>query len=82
LGVFQIALAYVCLSGAIRRLPALEISLLLLLEPVLNPVWTWVIRGETPGAWTVLGGAVIVGATAVRLLVDARSDQPQRPRRE
>lgn len=40
LGVFQIGLAYVCLSAAICHLPALEISLLLLLEPVLNPVWT------------------------------------------
>jgi drug/metabolite transporter (DMT)-like permease len=75
LGVFQIALAYVCLSGAIRRLPALEISLLLLLEPVLNPVWTWIIRGEEPGAWTLLGGAMIVGATAINLLAtkDAKS---------
>jgi drug/metabolite transporter (DMT)-like permease len=72
LGVFQIGLAYVCLSGAIRRLPALEISLLLLLEPVLNPVWTWIVRGESPGGWTMLGGAVIVGATAVKVVFDAR----------
>ena len=72
LGVFQIGLAYVCLSNAIRRLPALEISLLLLLEPVLNPVWTWATRGESPGAWTLFGGAVIVGATAVKVLIDAR----------
>jgi len=72
LGVFQIGLAYVCLSGAIRRLPALEISLLLLLEPVLNPVWTWIIRSEDPGRWTILGGAVIISATVVKLLVDAR----------
>ena len=71
-GVFQIGLAYVCLSAAIRRLPALEISLLLLLEPVLNPVWTWIVRGEYPGGWTMLGGAVIVGATAVKVVFDAR----------
>jgi drug/metabolite transporter (DMT)-like permease len=73
LGVFQIGLAYVCLSSAIRHLPALEISLLLLLEPVLNPVWTWIIRHEEPGRWTILGGAVIVSATVVKLLVDARA---------
>jgi len=73
LGVFQIGLAYVCLGSAIRRLPALEISLLLLLEPVLNPIWTWIIRGEDPGRWTILGGAAIVGATMIKLLVDARS---------
>jgi len=75
LGVFQIGLAYVCLSRAIRRLPALEISLLLLLEPVLNPIWTWIIRGEDPGRWTILGGVVIVSATAIKLLVDARATE-------
>jgi drug/metabolite transporter (DMT)-like permease len=75
LGVFQIGLAYVCLSSAIRRLPALEISLLLLLEPVLNPIWTWIIRGEDPGRWTILGGAVIVSATMVKLVVDAQATE-------
>lgn len=75
LGVFQIGLAYVCLSGAIRRLPALDVSLLLLMEPVLNPVWTWAVRGESPGGWTIAGGAVIVGATAAKVLTDARRDR-------
>jgi len=72
LGVFQIALAYVCLTAAIRRLPALEISLLLLLEPVLNPVWTWLIRGEQPGTWTIVGGVAIIVATAAKVVYDAR----------
>jgi drug/metabolite transporter (DMT)-like permease len=74
LGVFQIGLAYICLSRAVGRLPALETSLLLLLEPVLNPVWTWLIRGEKPGAWTVAGGAIIIGATAFRVVYEARRD--------
>jgi drug/metabolite transporter (DMT)-like permease len=64
LGVFQIGLAYVCLTAAIRRLPVIETSLLLLLEPVLNPVWTWMIRGENPGRWSIAGGTLIVAATA------------------
>lgn len=66
LGVAQIALAYVCLTAGIRYLPALEVSLLLLIEPVLNPMWTWLIRGESPGRWTIAGGALIVAATAIR----------------
>ncbi len=74
LGVFQIGLAYVCLSRAVGRLPALETSLLLLLEPVLNPVWTWLIRGEEPGTWTIAGGAIIVGATAIRVIVEGRRE--------
>ena len=68
LGVFQIAVAYVCLTRAMARLAALDVSLLLLLEPVLNPVWTWLIRGERPGAWVLAGGAVILAATAARAL--------------
>ena len=72
LGVFQIGVAYIFLSSAVRRLPALETSLLLLVEPVLNPVWTWLIRDEDPGAWTMAGGAIIIAATAAKILVGAR----------
>jgi len=77
LGVAQIGLAYICLTTAIRHLPALEVSLLLLIEPVLNPVWTWFFRGENPGTGTMLGGAVILGATAIRLLLKARLRLPR-----
>ena len=72
LGVGQIAVAYVFLTSAMRVLPALEVSLLLLIEPVLNPAWTWLIRGEDPGAYTIAGGAVIIAATALKSLYDAR----------
>jgi drug/metabolite transporter (DMT)-like permease len=72
LGVCQIGLAYVFLTAAIRVLPALEVSLLLLIEPVLNPAWTWLIRGENPGAYTIAGGAIIIVATALKSLYDAR----------
>jgi DME family drug/metabolite transporter len=68
LGVFQIGLAYVCLSSGISGVPALEASLLLLLEPVLNPVWAWLVHGEMPTGWALLGGAIIMVATTVRTL--------------
>ncbi len=66
LGVFQIGLAYVLLTRAVERLPALETSLLLLVEPVLNPIWAWALHGEVPGAWSLAGGIIILGATALR----------------
>jgi predicted nucleic acid-binding protein len=75
LGAIQIALAYVCLTNATRRLPALDVSLLLLLEPVLNPLWTWIVHGEHPGGWAIAGGAVILTATVARTLVMS-SDLP------
>lgn len=72
LGVVQIGLAYICLTGAMRTLPAIEVSLLLLIEPVLNPMWTWLIRGEEPGAWVLAGGAVIIVATAAQSIIASR----------
>jgi DME family drug/metabolite transporter len=72
LGVFQIALAYVFVTAAIRVLPALESSVFLLIEPVLNPIWAWVIQRETPGAWAILGGAIILGATTLKGWTEGR----------
>jgi drug/metabolite transporter (DMT)-like permease len=72
LGVCQLGLAYFCLTRAMRLLPALDASLLLLLEPVLNPIWTWLVRGERPGRGVLLGGAVIIAATALKTMHDAR----------
>ena len=77
LGVFQIGLAYVFFTRAIRQVSALEASLLLLIEPVLNPMWTWLVHGESPGIYTLAGGAVIVSATALRAATAPRgSIQP------
>jgi DME family drug/metabolite transporter len=39
---------------------------------VLNPVWAWLFHGERPGAWALVGGAVILGATTVRMVLEAR----------
>jgi drug/metabolite transporter (DMT)-like permease len=66
LGVFQIGGAYLLLGSGIRHVPALEASTLLLLEPALNPVWSWLVHGERPGAWSLAGGALILGATVAR----------------
>ena len=73
LGVFQIAVAYLFVTRALAVIPALEASLILLIEPVLNPVWAWLVHGERPGPWALLGGAVILGATTVKGWLDARA---------
>jgi drug/metabolite transporter (DMT)-like permease len=78
LGAIQIALAYVLLTRAIRRVEAIEASLLLLVEPVLNPLWTWLALGEEPGRWALAGGAVILAATAGKAAFDARRAKARR----
>jgi drug/metabolite transporter (DMT)-like permease len=81
LGVFQIGLAYWAFARGLRSLTALEVSLLVLIEPVLNPLWTWLLHDERPTALAVAGGAVMVIALAARALLDrgARDQDPPAP---
>jgi drug/metabolite transporter (DMT)-like permease len=72
LGVFQIGFAYMLLARGIRHVRALEASVLLLVEPALNPFWSWAVHGETPGAWALAGAALIFGATILRTWHEAR----------
>lgn len=74
LGVVQVGIAYVVFTRALGRLPALEVSLLLLLEPVLNPLWAWMVHGEVPGLGARLGGLLILSATAAASLVGSRQE--------
>ncbi len=76
LGVFQIGLAYVLIAEGMRHLPALESSLLLLVEPVFSPVWAWWLLGENPGGLAVAGGGVVLAATAAHSLHSARAIAP------
>jgi len=68
LGVVQIGIAYVFMTRSVRRVPALEGALLLLLEPVLNTLWAWLAHGEVPGTWSRLGAVTILVATLVHTL--------------
>ena len=76
LGVFQIALAYVLVTQAISHVPALEASMILLIEPALNPLWAWLFQGEVPGLWAIVGGAMILGATTAKSWVERRVEAP------
>jgi len=72
LGVIQIGLAYFLLTRAIRYVPAFEATVVLLLEPVMNPVWAWLVHGERPGTWALAGGAVILSAAVANSWAEAR----------
>ncbi len=79
LGVVQIGLAYWLFSKGLKHLPALEVSLLVLLEPVLNPLWTWLAAGERPSALASLGGAIMIAALAARVLLQRGVPAPPSP---
>lgn len=68
LGTFQIGLPYVLYGIAVRRLRALDSSLLATIEPVLSPVWVLFATGERPSVMAAAGGATIVFAVVVQTL--------------
>jgi drug/metabolite transporter, DME family len=76
LGVCQLGIPYLFLTRAVPKVRALEVGLFLLIEPVLNPIWAWLVHHETPGPSTLAGGALILGATAVRMIFDVRQPPP------
>lgn len=72
LGTFQMGLALILYSAAIRQVRALEATLILTLEPILNPVWVFLAIGEAPGPLALLGAALVVAAVIGRSLLSAR----------
>lgn len=73
LGVVQLGLPYYLYSLAVRRVSALEVTLIPVLEPILNPIWVALFLGEAPGWWSLVGGVVVLGAVTAWGLLRARA---------
>ena len=73
-----IPVSFFLLSVASRHTTAANVSLLMLLETVLGPIWVWLGTGEAPTPRMLLGGAIVVTTLTVYLIV---SDRQARRRR-
>lgn len=69
LGIFQIAVAYAFFASGLKRIQAVEASIISMIEPVLNPVWVLIGYGEVPSFTAIVGGLIILGAIIVRSLI-------------
>ena len=73
LGVVQIGVAYTLFTAAMARgLRSLDAGIVGYIEPVLNPIWVFVILGERPSQWALVGGAIIVVTVVCHMLVEAK----------
>ena len=52
-----------------RYITSAEVALLILLESVLAPLLVWVLLGENPGIYALIGGAIVTGALAISNVV-------------
>ena len=73
LGVVQLGIAYTLFTVAMARgVRSLDAGIICYIEPVLNPVWVFLVLGEQPSRWALLGGTIIIVAVIVHMLLDAR----------
>ena len=82
MGIVVQAIPFGMLTIGPRYIPAPEVSLILLLETVLGPLWVWLVLTEEPGENALIGGAIVIGTLLVhslRRLRKARANQPLGP---
>ena len=69
LGIFQIGIAYAIFSYGLKRVYAIEASIIGMIEPVLNPVWVFFGYGEVPSFMAIIGGVIIVATITIRAFI-------------
>ncbi len=72
LGILQIGLASLLFAYGIRRITAVQAMLTAVVEPVLNPVWVFMVTGEKPSSSAFLGGSIILTAVIASSIIGAR----------
>ncbi len=73
LGVFQIGLAFLLFTSALKHVPAMEATLIGTLEPVLNPLWVAFFLAETPGAFATMGACIVLAGVVFNAVGNARA---------
>ncbi len=72
-GAVVLPLSFYLLSLAARYTHAANVSLLMLMETVLGPIWVWLGVGEVPNARMILGGAIVLVSLAIYLSLIRRA---------
>lgn len=62
---------------ASRHLVAAELTLFMLLEFALGPIWVWIFINEVPTDLTVLGGSIVIISVTIRALFELRRSAPR-----
>jgi hypothetical protein len=73
-GCLLLSLSFALLTLGAALVPAAEVSMLMLLETVLGPVWVWLGGYEAPPRLTVYGGAILVASLAAHSVAAIRAE--------
>lgn len=72
-GFAQLGLGLAIFSVAAARVPATDVALISMLEPITGPIWVWLFRNEYPGIPALIGGGVVFSALAIHTIYAART---------
>ncbi|MDR3356725.1 MAG: DMT family transporter [Spirochaetaceae bacterium] len=72
MGTVQIGFASILYAYGIKRVSAFAALIIASIEPVLNPVWVFVVTGEKPALNAISGGLVIVFAVVFSNMLKIR----------
>ena len=73
LGVFQIGLGMIIFSIVIKHLQALEATIITTLEPILTPVWVFLVLGEVPRTLAIVGALLVLFAVSATAFYEHRA---------
>ena len=81
-GILQFGLPYLLTASSLKHLRPVEAGLIMLLEPMLNPIWAWLVcpATESMDGNTLWGGVLILGAIAFRYVPTGWLVRPNAPR--
>jgi drug/metabolite transporter (DMT)-like permease len=80
MGIVQIGCGLIAFTLGSRNLTAADLTLLAQTEVVLAPVWAWLVVGEVPAFWTMVGGAIVLAAVMAQAVAGMRRSAVQKPR--
>ena len=75
LGLVQLGLPYLIYSRALKYVTPLEGVLIPVIEPVLNPIWVFLVIGERPSSWAIGGGIIVITVISLYCLDKAKTKQ-------
>lgn len=78
LGGILSGLANALFIAASKHLAAAELTLFMLLEFALGPVWVWLFIAETPTRATIAGGTIVIGSVAIRAGLELTRNRKRR----
>jgi len=79
-GVINLGLGLALFATGARLVPAAIAALLGTFEPLLGPIWVWLIHDEVPSARTIVGGTIVFVALLVHIGLEFRRQaHPSRP---